>query len=74
MAKSLNKLMDDTEGRPEQKLIQRVALRAMMKAKYTVHNIGHFGLAFDYSYIIIGFFHLKSFLLLKYNFYCFIVY
>ena len=40
--------MDDTEGRPEQKLIQRVALRAMMKAKYTVHNIGHFGLAFDY--------------------------
>ena len=48
MAKSLNKLMDDTEGRPEQKLIQRVALRAMMKAKYTVHNIGHFGLAFDY--------------------------
>lgn len=48
MAKSLNKLMDDSEGRPEQKMIQRVALRAMMKAKYTVHNIGHFGLAFDY--------------------------
>ena len=48
MAKSLNKLMDDGEGRPEQKMIQRVALRAMMKAKYTVHNIGHFGLAFDY--------------------------
>ena len=48
MAKSLNKLMDDSDGRPEQKMIQRVALRAMMKAKYTVHNIGHFGLAFDY--------------------------
>ena len=47
-ARSLNKLMDDTEGRPEQKMIQQVALRAMMKAKYSVHNIGHFGLAFDY--------------------------
>lgn len=47
-ARSLNKLMEDTEGRPEQKMIQHVALRAMMKAKYSVHNIGHFGLAFDY--------------------------
>lgn len=47
-ARSLNKLMDDTEGKPEQKMIQHVALRAMMKAKYSVHNIGHFGLAFDY--------------------------
>ena len=48
MAKSLNRLMDDCTGRPEQALIQKVALRAMMKAKYTTHNIGHFGLAFDY--------------------------
>ena len=48
LAKSINKLMDDCEGRPEQKLVQTVALRAMMKAKYSVHNIGHFGLAFDY--------------------------
>ena len=48
MARSLNKLMDDCTGRPEQALIQKVALRAMMKAKYTTHNIGHFGLASDY--------------------------
>lgn len=48
MARSLNKLMDDCNGRPEAKMIQSVALRAMMKAKYSVHNIGHFGLAFDY--------------------------
>ncbi|MBQ1582902.1 MAG: ribonuclease R, partial [Prevotella sp.] len=47
-ARSLNKLMDDVEGKREQKLIQSVALRAMMKAKYSIHNIGHFGLAFDY--------------------------
>ena len=48
IARSLNKLMDDSEGRREQKAVQTVALRAMMKAKYSVHNIGHFGLAFDY--------------------------
>lgn len=47
-ARSLNKLMDDSEGKNEQKLIQTIALRAMMKAKYSTHNIGHFGLAFDY--------------------------
>ena len=47
-ARSLNKLMADCEGKPENNLIQMVALRAMMKAKYSVHNIGHFGLAFEY--------------------------
>ena len=48
IARNLNKLMDDCEGKREQKLIQSVALRAMMKAKYSIHNIGHLGLAFDY--------------------------
>ncbi|MBO4825669.1 MAG: ribonuclease R [Prevotella sp.] len=48
ISKSLNKLMSDVEGTNQQKLIQTVALRAMMKAKYTTHNIGHYGLAFDY--------------------------
>lgn len=47
-ARALNELMDECEERPEQKMIQTVALRAMMKAKYSVHNIGHFGLAFEY--------------------------
>lgn len=48
VSRSLNRLMDDCEGSNEQKLIESVALRAMMKAKYSVHNIGHYGLAFDY--------------------------
>src|SRR5574344_227155 len=47
-ARSLNKLMDDVEGQREEKLVTSLALRAMMKAKYSVHNIGHFGLDFDY--------------------------
>ena len=48
ISRSLNKLMDDCNGRREQNLIEMVALRAMMKAKYSVHNIGHYGLAFEY--------------------------
>lgn len=48
ISRSLNKLMDDCGGKREQKLIETVALRAMMKAKYSVHNIGHYGLAFEY--------------------------
>lgn len=48
ISKSLNSLMDDVQGKKEQKLIETVALRAMMKAKYSTHNIGHYGLAFDY--------------------------
>lgn len=47
-ARALNALMDEVEGKKEQKVIQTIALRSMMKAKYTTHNIGHFGLAFDY--------------------------
>ena len=48
ISKSLNSLMDECAGKKEQKLIETVALRAMMKAKYSIHNIGHYGLAFDY--------------------------
>ncbi len=48
ISKSLNKLMDDVNGKREQNVVENVALRAMMKAKYSVFNIGHYGLAFDY--------------------------
>ena len=47
ISKSLNRLMDDCSGKREANAIQMVALRAMMKAKYSVHNVGHYGLAFD---------------------------
>ena len=48
ISKGLNKLMSDAEGQREQKMVETLALRAMMKAKYSTHNIGHYGLAFDY--------------------------
>ena len=48
ISRSLNALMDSCQGKKEQNLIETVALRAMMKAKYSTHNIGHYGLAFEY--------------------------
>ncbi len=48
ISKSLNKLLDDVKGKKEENLVETIALRAMMKAKYSVHNIGHYGLMFDY--------------------------
>ena len=34
------------KGKKEESVIELVALRAMMKARYSVHNIGHYGLMF----------------------------
>ena len=48
ISRSLNTLMAECAGKREQSLIETVALRSMMKAKYSTHNIGHYGLAFDY--------------------------
>lgn len=48
VAKGLNRLLTDIQGKKEQNLIETVSLRAMMKARYSTHNIGHYGLAFDY--------------------------
>ena len=48
MAKSLNKMLAEVKNTKEQNLIETVSLRAMQKARYSVHNIGHYGLAFDY--------------------------
>lgn len=47
-AKSMNKLLKDVQGKKEQNLIDTLAIRSMSKAMYTTHNIGHYGLAFDY--------------------------
>lgn len=48
VAKSLNRMLSSSQGRPEQDLVETVTLRAMMKARYSTDNIGHYGLAFDY--------------------------
>ena len=48
ISRNLNRLLSDVKGKREQNVIEMITLRAMMKAKYSVHNIGHYGLAFDY--------------------------
>ncbi|MBC9797275.1 ribonuclease R [Sinomicrobium weinanense] len=45
---SLNSLLEEVQGRKEQNLVDTLAIRTMSKAEYTTHNIGHYGLAFDY--------------------------
>ncbi len=47
-AKSINQLMKDVEGKPEENLIKTASIRSMAKAIYSTKNIGHFGLAFKY--------------------------
>jgi ribonuclease R len=46
ISKALNKLMDEIEGRPEQNVLENLAIRSMAKAKYSIQQKGHFGLAF----------------------------
>lgn len=46
--KGLNKLLADVQNKPEQEVVDGVALRSMMKARYSTHNIGHYGLMFRY--------------------------
>ncbi|WP_445958176.1 ribonuclease R [Yeosuana sp.] len=45
---SLNGLLQDVVGKKEQNLVDTLTIRTMSKAEYTTHNIGHYGLAFDY--------------------------
>ena len=48
LSKSLNKLLADVQGKPEENMIETLTIRSMSKAVYTTKNIGHYGLAFDY--------------------------
>ncbi len=48
IARELNKLMKDIDGKPEQAVLQQLAIRCMAKAVYTTNNIGHYGLGFEH--------------------------
>lgn len=45
---SMNQLMSEVKDKPEQNMIETLAVRTMAKAVYSTDNIGHYGLAFDY--------------------------
>ncbi|MEO6521088.1 MAG: ribonuclease R [Mucilaginibacter sp.] len=48
IARSLNHLMEDVEGKKEQNVLTQLAIRSMAKAVYTTKKTSHYGLAFDY--------------------------
>jgi ribonuclease R len=45
---TLNKLLKDIKGKPEENVLKQLAIRAMAKAVYATDNIGHFGLGFKH--------------------------
>lgn len=51
LSQSINELIGQIEGKREQNLLEVLILRAMSKARYTVNNLGHYGLGFsDYTH------------------------
>ncbi len=46
--KEIQKILQQTEGTEEERIITRVVLRSMMQARYMAENLGHFGLAAKY--------------------------
>lgn len=48
LRKSMNALLEQIEGKPEESVLQQSAIRSMAKAVYTGARSDHFGLAFDY--------------------------
>jgi len=45
--RTLNKLLEDVQGKPEQNVISNLVVRTMQKAYYTIKNPGHYGLGFE---------------------------
>jgi len=46
ISQTLNRLMNDIEGKAEEHLISQLAIRTMAKAVYSTDNHGHYGLGF----------------------------
>lgn len=48
LAERINQLLASVQNKPEQNIVETLAVRSMAKAEYSVSNIGHFGLGFHY--------------------------
>jgi ribonuclease R len=46
--RSLNELLKEIKGKPEENMIETLVTRCMSKATYTIKNIGHYGLGFTH--------------------------
>jgi len=47
-SQSLNNILSEVKGKAEQNLVETIAIRTMAKAEYSIDNIGHYGLSFEY--------------------------
>lgn len=48
ISRSINSMLHKVVGSKEQSVIEELALRSMTKARYSTHNVGHYGLMFRY--------------------------
>ncbi len=48
ISSSINRLLQEVEGKKEQNIIETLAIRTMAKASYSTNNVGHYGLAFKH--------------------------
>ena len=48
VSSAINKILTQAQGKPEQNIVETLAVRTMAKAIYSTHNIGHYGLSFKY--------------------------
>ena len=48
IAASFNLMLQDVKGRPEQHVLEQLGIRTMAKAVYSIENIGHYGLSFEF--------------------------
>ncbi len=48
IADSFNKMLAAVQGKPEQHVLEQLGIRTMAKAVYSIENIGHYGLGFEF--------------------------
>lgn len=48
LQKRLTKALEEFEGKPQAHILNILTLRSMSQAKYSMNNVGHFGLGFEY--------------------------
>lgn len=46
--RSINRMLAECKGTPEENLLSTLAIRSMAKAVYSTDNVGHYGLGFEY--------------------------
>lgn len=47
-SRDINKFLEQIKGKPEEKMLNTATVRTMAKAIYSIHNIGHYGLAYEH--------------------------